>query len=48
LFVATYSTLKVVKLIKEAVISNYTREEGEIKKKKAKVNIVIKREGRIM
>ena len=47
LFAVTYSTLKVVKSIEEAAIPNRTRGEGETKKKKAEVSVVMEREGRI-
>jgi len=47
LFAATYFTLKVAKLIKEATILNYKREDGETKKKKTEVSVVMEREGRI-
>jgi len=47
LFVATYFTLKVVKLIEETAIPNYARKEGETKKRKVKISVVMEREGRI-
>ena len=47
LFAVIYFTLKVVKLIKEAAIPNYTRGESETKKKKAEVSIIMEKKGKI-